>query len=111
MPSPLSCAHRTTFHLWQVFVGVGAKRVRELFGAAKKRAPCIIFIDEIDAIGSHRNPKEQQAMKMTLNQLLVEMDGFQQNAGDTHESDPIEPHHANPTGADPTDRGGDSLVA
>jgi len=63
----------------EMFVGVGASRVRKLFEAAKAKAPCIVFIDEIDAIGGKRTEKDQSAMKMTLNQLLVEMDGFNQH--------------------------------
>ena len=47
---------------------MGARRVRELFAAAKRSAPCIVFLDEIDAIGAARNPRDQQYMKMTLNQ-------------------------------------------
>ena len=68
----------------EMFVGVGASRVRDMFENAKKHAPCIIFIDEIDAVGRHRgagmgggNDEREQ----TLNQLLVEMDGFEANAG------------------------------
>eukprot|EP00004_Rigifila_ramosa_P010955 TRINITY_DN2310_c0_g1_i3.p1 TRINITY_DN2310_c0_g1~~TRINITY_DN2310_c0_g1_i3.p1 ORF type:complete len:442 (-),score=102.70 TRINITY_DN2310_c0_g1_i3:11-1171(-) len=64
-----------------MYVGVGARRVRELFAAAKARAPSIIFIDEIDAVGSSRTGKDQHYIKMTLNQLLTEMDGFSQNSG------------------------------
>lgn len=65
----------------EMYVGVGAKRVRDLFAAAKKKAPSIIFIDEIDAVGSKRNPKDQTYIKQTLNQLLVELDGFTQTEG------------------------------
>jgi len=68
----------------EMFVGVGASRVRDMFENAKKHAPCIIFIDEIDAVGRHRgagmgggNDEREQ----TLNQLLVEMDGFEANSG------------------------------
>jgi len=65
----------------EMYVGVGARRVRDLFDAAKRSSPCIVFIDEIDAIGSTRALKEQQALKMTLNQLLVELDGFRDSEG------------------------------
>ncbi|KAI9262064.1 peptidase family M41-domain-containing protein [Sporodiniella umbellata] len=65
----------------EMYVGVGARRVRELFAAARAKAPSIVFIDEIDAIGSKRNPKDQSYMKQTLNQLLVDLDGFSQTEG------------------------------
>lgn len=66
----------------EMFVGVGSRRVRTLFAAAKKKAPCIVFIDEIDAIGGNRQSWESGGgTKKTLNQLLVEMDGFEVNEG------------------------------
>jgi len=83
----------------EMFVGVGASRVRDMFEQAKKNAPCIIFIDEIDAVGRHRgaglgggNDEREQ----TLNQLLVEMDGFEANEGviliaATNRSDVLDP--------------------
>ncbi|KAH7889699.1 ATP-dependent metallopeptidase Hfl [Phlebopus sp. FC_14] len=65
----------------EMFVGVGAKRVRELFASARKKQPAIIFIDELDAVGGKRSNRDQHYMKQTLNQLLVEMDGFLQHEG------------------------------
>jgi cell division protease FtsH len=68
----------------EMFVGVGASRVRDLFEQGKKRAPCIIFIDEIDAVGRHRGAGlggGHDEREQTLNQLLVEMDGFEVNDG------------------------------
>ncbi len=68
----------------EMFVGVGASRVRDLFEQSKKRAPCIIFIDEIDAVGRHRGAGlggGHDEREQTLNQLLVEMDGFEGNEG------------------------------
>ena len=78
----------------EMFVGVGARRIRDLFQEARKHAPCIVFIDEIDAVGSKRSNRDNTAVRrewesegtwrwgrMTLNQLLVEMDGFENNTG------------------------------
>jgi len=68
----------------EMFVGVGASRVRDMFEQAKKHSPCIIFIDEIDAVGRHRGAGVgggHDEREQTLNQLLVEMDGFEGNEG------------------------------
>ena len=68
----------------EMFVGVGASRVRDMFEQAKKNAPCIVFIDEIDAVGRHRGAGQgggNDEREQTLNQLLVEMDGFSANEG------------------------------
>ncbi|EHA47571.1 cell division protease ftsH [Pyricularia oryzae 70-15] len=65
----------------EVFVGVGARRVRDLFTAAKTASPAIVFIDELDAIGGKRNAKDPSYAKQTLNQLLTELDGFEQDSG------------------------------
>ena len=68
----------------EMFVGVGASRVRDMFEQARKNAPCIIFIDEIDAVGRARSTGMSgghEEREQTLNQLLVEMDGFEANEG------------------------------
>ena len=68
----------------EMFVGVGASRVRDMFDQAKKQSPCIVFIDEIDAVGRHRGAGlggGHDEREQTLNQLLVEMDGFEGNDG------------------------------
>lgn len=65
----------------QIYVGMGAKRVSELFSAAKKNAPAIIFIDEIDAVGKKREGGRNDEREGTLNQLLTEMDGFEETSG------------------------------
>lgn len=75
--------HLTGSEFVEMFVGVGASRVRDLFQMAKKNTPCIIFIDEIDAIGKKRDDQSggNDEREQTLNQLLAEMDGFETNGG------------------------------
>jgi ATP-dependent metalloprotease len=65
----------------EMFVGIGSMRIRQMFQSAKEQAPAIIFIDEIDAVGSKRNARDPQHSRMSLNQLLVELDGFSESTG------------------------------
>ena len=65
----------------EMYVGVGARRVRDLFQQAKSQLPCIVFLDEIDAIGSSRSMTDQQSLRQTLNQILTELDGFSASEG------------------------------
>lgn len=88
----------TGSHFDEMFVGVGAKRVRELFESAKKNTPCIIFIDEIDSLlsKSRRYGSEGSSSRSTINQLLAEMDGFEINdqiiiIGATNHEDSLDP--------------------
>ncbi len=97
----------------EMFVGVGASRVRDLFEQGKKNAPCIIFIDEIDAVGRHRGAGlggGHDEREQTLNQLLVEMDGFESNEGviliaATNRPDVLDPALLRPGRFDRSDRG------
>jgi ATP-dependent metalloprotease len=65
----------------EMFVGIGSMRIRQMFQSAKDQAPAIIFIDEIDAVGSKRNARDPQHSRMSLNQLLIELDGFSESTG------------------------------
>ena len=92
----------------EMFVGMGASKVRDLFSQAKEKAPCIVFIDEIDAIGKKRDGQfsSNDEREQTLNQLLTEMDGFQENIGviilaATNRPETLEPAPAVSTGAYP----------
>ncbi|BAM42046.1 metallopeptidase [Theileria orientalis strain Shintoku] len=73
--------HASGSEFEEMFVGVGARRIRDLFKTAKTIAPCIVFIDELDAVGSKRTSTDHNTMRMTLNQLLVELDGFAKQEG------------------------------
>lgn len=90
----------------EMFVGMGASKVRDLFKQAKEKAPCIVFIDEIDAIGQKRNSGQfggNDEREQTLNQLLTEMDGFEGNTGviilaATNRPDSLDPALTRPAG-------------